>query len=593
MPRLVLVLAILAAAPAAADPIAVTDDGRAAVGGGEVWRTLDGKHEPIAIDVPAPRALAITHDGAGLAVAAIDNADDLAVIRIAADGTVSSRADVIDGDHTFAAVVAIDGGFVAIRDDRALVRVEATGARTAELVAAAGERVAAVLARRGRALALIQTAGEVRGQWLDLAGDGLAWGARSARLAIDPARAALSPDHRHLAAASKDDRSIVIVALASGAVTATPMAPDDGATDEAPLGFVDADTLAIHLGRFAGVLWHDGAMADHDRFGGADVAVGDRGAIEQDGGSLRLMKPGKQAVLGYDLVAPTSMAATSGGGALIAANQTLFQVDATLRLTRRVDLPVPSAVAAWNRIIPLDAHHVLASGRTADGYSAGTYLIDRRHPDAPEEVATTSSYGELAWEPSTGIAMIGSVEHGVLTRWDARHHKFGTPVGFALDDINASVRLLDPVRAGGRIAEIEGYKTHGNGYAIAIDVRALRDDHIELGREHDVPVKFADEFEEDYDYARFEPKPGVRRPSGDGALIATLEDQRITLRERDGAVRWTVTAPGATDLAWATDGAILVLSAGAGIARVDAATGATTARATAWGFGLRDTPKPE
>jgi hypothetical protein len=591
MNRLVLVLAFLAAAPAAAEPIAVTDDGRAAVSDGEVWRTLDGKHEPIAIDVPAARALAITHDGAGLAIAAIDSADDLCVIRIAADGTASTRADVIDGDHTFAAIVAIDGGFVATRDDRALVRVDASGTQTAELVAAAGERVAAVLARRGRALALIQTAGDVRGRWLDLTGDGLAWGARSARLPIDPARAALSPDHRHVAAASKDDRSIVIVALARGAITATPIAPEQASSDDVPLGFVDAATLAIHIGGHEAVWWHDGTVDFSHGFNDGGIAFGDRGAIERDGPSLRVMKPGEQAVLGYDLLEPTSMAAAPGGGALIVANQMLFQVDAALRLTHRYDLPRPPGTDRWESIIPLDAHRVLAEGEPTGGGSATAYVIDLRHPDAPEAVATTR-YGELSWEPSTGIAMFGSVRDGMLARWDARHHKFDSPVGLAVDGISGSVRLLDPVRANGRIAEIEAWKDDGPNEGIAIDVRALRDDHVELGREHAVPRRSNEDFM-DFDYTPFEPKPGVRRPSRDGALIATLEDQRITLRERGGAVRWTVTAPGATDLAWATDGALLVLSAGAGIARVDAATGATTAHASAWGFGRRDVPKPE
>src|SRR5689334_9196928 len=67
--------------------LAATEDGTAAVSadaiGVRLWPTLDGKHAPVVVTMPHPDVLAIDHDGDGFAIAGIDRAGGVAVVRTA------------------------------------------------------------------------------------------------------------------------------------------------------------------------------------------------------------------------------------------------------------------------------------------------------------------------------------------------------------------------------------------------------------------------------------------------------------------------------------------------------------------------------
>src|SRR4051812_25908816 len=76
--------------------LAVTDDGQVAVtadvsGSVRLWPSLDGKRQPVIVTAGAPVALAIEHDGDDLAIAGVDAAGTLELIRLTVGGEAISR----------------------------------------------------------------------------------------------------------------------------------------------------------------------------------------------------------------------------------------------------------------------------------------------------------------------------------------------------------------------------------------------------------------------------------------------------------------------------------------------------------------------
>ena len=82
--------------------LATTVDGGAVVsadrlGGIRLWTALDGTREPVVIRGTAPRELALWRDSDGFAVATLDAAGGVQVIRTTATGSVRGRATVSGG----------------------------------------------------------------------------------------------------------------------------------------------------------------------------------------------------------------------------------------------------------------------------------------------------------------------------------------------------------------------------------------------------------------------------------------------------------------------------------------------------------------
>jgi hypothetical protein len=80
-------------------------------------------------------------------------------------------------------------------------------------------------------------------------------------------------------------------------------------------------------------------------------------------------------------------------------------------------------------------------------------------------------------------------------------------------------------------------------------------------------------------------------PDPHGERIAEVGTQAVTLVAGDGKVLWATQLAGASQALWLADGALAVIS-GAGIARLDPATGAVTAARCGWGFGASSKPHP-
>src|SRR5690349_23125081 len=82
--------------------LAATVDGTAVasadrLGGIRLWTALDGSREPVVIRGTAPRQIAVWRDGDGFALAILDAAGGVQVIRTSATGVVRGRATVSGG----------------------------------------------------------------------------------------------------------------------------------------------------------------------------------------------------------------------------------------------------------------------------------------------------------------------------------------------------------------------------------------------------------------------------------------------------------------------------------------------------------------
>ncbi|HET9989411.1 MAG TPA: hypothetical protein VFQ65_12860, partial [Kofleriaceae bacterium] len=154
------------------------------------------------------------------------------------------------------------------------------------------------------------------------------------------------------------------------------------------------------------------------------------------------------------------------------------------------------------------------------------------------------------------------------------------------------VRLFNPAATGGMIAmivddsepsEVEGKQkiaireVYGRPPKIHVRDRVEYVDNFQLFSGHSGP-----------NLETLLPVATVRVTSADRTLIAELANDRITLLDHDGNVRWARPAAGARGLAWNRDDELIAF--GDGIAHVELDTGEFTDRRCGWDFGLWDTP---
>jgi len=559
--------------------IAATDDGGVAVsmdrrGGIRLWPSLDGAHAPVIVrsDAVADQ-VAIARDGDELVIAAAGPLGQLELIRTNALGEPVSHTWV-ELERTLVALAAVPGRFVGLRDDQTIAAVDLRGDRIEHLAARPGERIVAMTSRRGALVAFVHAEGRVHARWID-AGDALAWGREGAALRIDPARAVLAPDRKRVAALTPDHKAIVIVDLATGRTLARPLTPDFVDPACQPLGFLDDRTLQVQTAEGALAWWRDGELTTVDRFHRGPAVATDRYILTSGASTLTLDTPGATHHLGFRVLNLTS-AQPHGNGWTVTDGVRALRLDDRFRARRRY--PPPDGAPDYARSL------VLLDGRRGVVWkSDGTYLIDLEHPAAGELLSPL--IGTVSYEPTTHLLAITGETGLWLGRYNPRTHavdgKLDNPGG------PRSIVLLDPELAGGNVALV--LAEHDQTAAITeirkVDFAAAQPLREGRTRQQALP---ADPWGARGDLvARLDLPPTDRHhPSPDGALVAIAGHDRITLRDRDGAVRWSVARPGVVDVAWSSLGELVAF--GSGMARVDAATGALLDRRCGWDFGLWD-----
>lgn len=597
--------------------VAISDDGSAALtidAGANVrlWPALDGTREPVAVPMVAPEEMVLAREDGEFRIAALDTAGGLVIVRVDDAGQLVGRV-ALPFDQPYAQVVAAAGGFLAVRADQTIERIDARGRVLGALAPESGQRVAALVARRGRALALVIGERGVTGRWLDTT-TSLAFAAPVPLPAIDPATAVLSPDHGRLAAVQQKTRRAVLVELATGADT-----PVRGhRTDLVPLGWIAADRVAFAHDEFelSRVEWFDATgkprAAIGDDFELEFVSVlqmetGDNRVVSFMGHQLVLVEPRRLRYLGYQLHAasrlratPAGMVASLGGAAEL--------LDATLQIERRVTdrrardlLPIDDTFALAITGVPVQPGPFDDTLVAPQRKEAGVEIALYEGTERVQVLRLRASELRLHYEPATRLLATVSGTAVAFARFDAATHRFGEPVVVPIGAHVRAVHLLDPAAADGAIALV----VHGaKGEPVARPIHedeltgaparpaialpgeleaADRAGHLYVRRDPDTVAIHGPAGE----LGRITGAKGLQlRPAPDGTRVALFGRGRVILASSDGAPRWSIGFPGVKDVQW-TDDELVVLAAG--IAKLDPETGATVAARCGWKFGLRST----
>ncbi|HEX3479281.1 MAG TPA: hypothetical protein VHT91_29860 [Kofleriaceae bacterium] len=578
--------AITALAATEDGSIAVTADG---MGGVRLWPALDGTCEPVVIAAHPPLALAVARTDGEVAIAGLDAAGQLEIVRTTAAGVPVGRA-VVDSPRPYRTMRALPAAFLAVRDDQQIDRIDPRGAIVASLVPEPGVRVGAIAVRRGKAIAMLASPEGVHGRWLELA-DRLAWGGDTPRLPIDPALAELSPDLRHLTALHARLATAATIDLVTGRAYAIPWEHEEVPESMRPLGFPAANELAMTSTFDNGVVWWLGGttlrgFATEGRGGvtGPSVAVDGR-VITASRAILVLHTDKRTQYLGYRMRYLKGIRGTRDGWIVDGGSPTrMLALDARFHERRRFAAPPETS-----SLHLVDDHHAIAAIEADGGAARDLYAIDLAHPEAIQ-LAWRTTGAVAGYEPSTHLLAVNDDNEIQFARVDPRTGAIGEPVRFPVvgPAYTHLVYLLDPARSRGNVALV--IDLDYTGHTTTVDeIRAVTGE-VKLARSYDIETHGRNVTDEVLRRHGLTPdgRPSWRR-SPDGKWTAHVEAGRMTLRRADGEVQWVVDAHGAFDVGWRPDGALAAL--GGGIAAVDVETGALGARRCGWDFGLVDDPE--
>jgi hypothetical protein len=573
--------------------LAATEDGSVAVtadaaGAVRLWPALDGTREPVVVGADPPLALAVARIGGEIAIAGLDAAGHLEIVRTTAAGAPVGRA-VVDSPRPYRAMRALPAAILAVRDDQQIDRIDARGAIVGSLVPEPGYGVGAIAVRRGKAIAIVASSEGVHGRWLELA-DGLAWGSDTPRLPIDPALAELSPDLRHLTAVHARLGTAATIDLVTGRTYAISW-EEFGATMR-PLGFPAANALAMTSTFGNGVMWRlggttrPGYMSDDPReVTGPSVAVDGR-VITAWHEMLVLHTPEKTQYLGYGMAQFAQIRATRDGWIVIGGSPLrMLALDGQFHERRGFDAP-PDTSSLYS----VDDHHAIAAIEADGGSARDLYALDPAHPEA-RKLAWRTTGTVAGYEPSTHLLAVNAEDEIEFARVDPRTGIIGEPVRYpVVGGYTHSVYLLDPSRSSGNVALVVEEDDARHKITV-VEIRAVTD-QVKVARSYVIDTRgryMVTELAETLSHHGlwYNGKPDSRR-SPDGKWTARADWARITLRSADGEVKWVVKAHGATDVAWRPDGELAAF--GNGIVAIDVETGAFGARQCGWSFGLGEQP---
>lgn len=610
------------------------EDGRAAVTLDEasharLWPTLDGTREPYVLPLALPNTAAVVRVGDGFAIAALDSAGGLEVIAVSAVGVLTADARHAP-EPGFEALVATAAGFIALRRDQQLELFDTHGDRRGTLAALPGEHVVKLLHRRGRTLALVRTREGLRARWL--ATGPLAWGTQTPKLALDPDRVFLSPDHEHLLwlasapahvdllALPSPSSDVMVADLATGKsrrlATATNGVPPDGR----PIGIAGDGKLVLAFDDFelGALTWWTLAGFERAELGGdngaleaaamSSAVVTDAGVLVGAGRELAIAtpntarEPSKVSFLGYRIERASALR-SSPRGAVAAIGGAAWLLDERARARDRLPgsdaLPIgehlglarvlprerPTPPRPTRIEIDLDADLPLPRHRPRSHLA----LVDL---DTGRELQRWRDARAFHYEPQTQLLALDRGTNVELAKLDLDRRRFGE--SHVVPGPVTQVALLDPALAGGATAllvrehagTLEVRRVRGvepepartiAGSLAAIDRAGrlyVRDgDAIVIERDDNAPVRIPD-------------LAGWNLvPSPTGELIAAFARDRLALFERSGARRWAIGLPRVSGAAWTPDGGLVVLARD--LTAVDVATGEILAAQCGWSFALR------
>jgi WD40 repeat protein len=593
--------------------LAVTADGTAAItadetGGMRLWPKLDGTREPCVVELPAPRSLAIARHHDAFFVAWIDSANSLALAELDDRGR-TIRHGAIAQDAEFRGIVMTDLGLLAWRSDQTIVLYDFDGAQIGRLGTEPGERVVSVAANGTSAVAVVAIrAGSAEGNVvrpLQLAP--LAWAKPFEAGGGNPDGViAISKSGKRIAlATSLDDKTteLRIVELTTGRLLAS-----SHVDVTLELGFTDEDHVAVSSAN--GVGWlavaKDSPPAPNTgSVPGSPFATADHRAVVARDVELELARPDGEQYLGYGLTSPQLATLGPNHGLVVGMGKELVQLDPTL-----------AAVAAKPPAVPADATllelHWLggtdfaANVRQSDGELGSLIVSSEGRDPLPLRAPTAKTHAlqPLHYEPSTHL-VTQSFGDASVERWSADQRKIEYLAAFprAAASRDRQFVPLAPALAGDKelvdvtlsspptvtwtdattkqrstpmpITAFITADSAGHVYAWTVDTASKQ-----LVISVLAPGKVLNTLPHDGTVTLW--------PDPKGTRVAEVGANQVALYKLDGTLVWKQAVANASQVLWPSDDTLMVIAA-AGIARLDAMTGAIAGARCGWGFGLQAT----
>ena len=630
--------------------VAVTEQADAAVslddiGGIRLWPALDGTREPIPIQLPNAREVAISHAGHDVLVAILDVAGSLRLIRYTREGVVRGAAQV-PGEAAIELVVAIEGGVLVARSDRTIERYDEAGVLHGRIAMEPGEEIGALAARRDGAAVLTgyvavgktpAISGGTRGirpgsvvrtttpaealRWIDLA-DGLHWGSRVVLAAgFDLDQLAISPNHRRFAAvAQADHRLHIFDGTGSKATLVEGSFPNGISSDDTTMaiGFVDDD----HAARASsGVEWWVASSADSkidpwhvdvtklDIVASESAAIGDGLVVSGHGASLALHTMSASRFLGWRSLASGALATTIAGSVTLDDGQRLLVLDRRLERTSEIAFEghgYAKPLGLWW----IDANHAVMEQPAPSGSDEAQReqleLVDFRHEARRVPLGTYAHVQRVAWNAE--VRTLAVVGDGTLER-SRLDLETNTLVKLPAIKVPATVEvmeLLDPVRADG--ASLVVSRTDERGQLLGFWVSDTPTTDYRLPPNAGAVLEglvvgtsptgaiFVENYQGVVMRRRTErklfPHLQAERVSTDrtGTRILVLYRGQVTLLGPSGTELWRQRVWGAQLALFSPDGTQVVIGTSGGIVALDANTGVRTAMACGFSFGLMTKP---
>ena len=616
--------------------LATTVDGGAVasadrLGGIRLWTTLDGTREPVVIRGTAARQVALWRDGDGFALATLDAAGGVQVIRTTAAGAVRGRATAPGGAQEVASTLE---GLLILRSDQTLELVDAGGVLRSRLVPEPGSRIESLLVRAGRILALVREDKQLHGRWV-VVHHGARWGDDTPKLPFPIARAVLSPDGTRLAGIRPRRTHPVLIDLTKGIADKNPLCVsrawphedgDDHSDDSelrrgdnapVPLGFLSNEVIACSVA--SQLIWWGTGGEQHPSSTGSfpiahqPIAITDRAVIVGTGSSLALANPELNQFLGYGVHDLAGLRTTAAAVVVSGADQRGILLDGGLR--ERTHYELGKSRGSWLDFVPLDERYGIATTlrRSLDRRRNDFQLavLDGLAPNVHQLLPFLAPDREFAYSAETRLLATRDGAMALVLRYDPVSHTFGEPVRVGTAISPSKLALLDPRLAGGAVAlEIDQV---GDGlvvgelrddelvagttvqprttYRVPGELRAVdRAGHLYVHRtsDHDDVVVYA----RDLAVARLPQVAAMTlRPSPDGARIAAFDGPRLVLLTAAGETRWESAQWSSSAVEWSPAGELLVQFP-SGVARIDLDSGALADRHCGWSFGLLEQAPP-
>jgi hypothetical protein len=570
--------------------VATTDAGDAAIsldelGGIRVWPALDGSREPIAIDVPAPTEIALAAVGGDLLAAVLDQAGSAHLLRVTRNGRVTGRSQAT-GEIPIVQLVADGDGLLALRADQTIDRIAADGSVREHLASDPGERIAAIAARNGAAVAVLEGGTTLR--WIDHG----AWGDRVTLpvVALRPESVSLAPGHRMIAGAEASSGSLFVFDL--GVKPAVVLGTSMLLGDHERTGFVDDD----HLVALTTMRWWRSRAQGDDPWApttppnpagsvGTSGAAANGRAIAGSGAALALVTEKATRYLGWSDVGLRDVEFVDDHVAISSAPARWLWLDD--RLAEHGVLALDTDVA-YAQV--LDEHRAVIEHQAPLGRSeAVVEVIDTAHPSDKVTLGRFANVERLDYDPTSHVFAIA--QPSVLHRWridagvtalrDVKLRPEYSYVRVVSSGGNAAIAAV-PITKGMRI---EAVREDGStqvlrsvpGLVLAIDEQGgvyTRSGAKDIVYGGDVVTKL--------------PPIDSLTPSRGGDLIAGYGSTGLVMYDRDGHERWRRPVWNVYGVAFSPGDRELFVRALGGIMVVDTLSGEVRAIACGWRFGITD-----